>query len=242
MPKAGLRLPADALKERIRRSRFYHAVGPWMQSWRERKFDRLHNVDTRGLVRLDQLRIDSGNAAHGLKYEGVDPRLFRAIFARLPIRHQDFTFIDFGSGKGRALFLASEMPFRRVVGVEFAPELHRVAVQNVSRFRSKAAKHAPIEPVLADASAFPIPPEPCIFFFHNPFDETVLETVLKNIQRSLEDHPREALIIYVYPGRRPGLPELVERTGVFNQLHEGAWWNVYCYVPAEPAGRSEHAA
>ncbi len=240
-PAASRRLPVE-LKQRIRRSRIYRSLGPWIQRWREWKFDLLHNVDTKGLVWLDQLRIDSANAQHGLKYEGVDPSLFRAIFSSLPVHFAGFTFIDFGSGKGRALLLASELPFRRVVGVEFAPELHRVAVENVRRFRSRAANRALIEPVLADATAFPIPPEPSIYFFHNPFTEPVLGTVLRNIQRSLEDHPREAFIIYVFPERRPGLERLIAGAGIFNQIGGGGWWNVYCSNTPGREGRYGRAA
>src|SRR6266487_940212 len=34
-----------------------------------------------------------------------------------------FTFVDLGSGKGRALLIASMYPFARIVGVEVQPEL-----------------------------------------------------------------------------------------------------------------------
>ena len=58
---------------------------------------------------------------------GTDPALFREMVGRLPIRHDDFVFIDFGSGKGRCLLLATEWPFRRIVGVELSAELNHVA-------------------------------------------------------------------------------------------------------------------
>jgi tRNA G46 methylase TrmB len=46
------------------------------------------------------------------------------MVSRLNISFEDFTFFDFGSGKGRALHLASEFPFKNIIGVEFSSKLH----------------------------------------------------------------------------------------------------------------------
>lgn len=50
--------------------------------------------------------------------------VLRQILDRLPLDFEEYTFIDLGSGKGRALLIASEYPFRAVVGVELSPKLH----------------------------------------------------------------------------------------------------------------------
>ena len=39
------------------------------------------------------------------------------------INLQEFAFIDIGSGKGRALLLASQYPFQRILGIELLAEL-----------------------------------------------------------------------------------------------------------------------
>src|SRR5947208_15284999 len=39
----------------------------------------------------------------------------------------DFTFIDLGSGKGRTLLMASDYPFRRILGVELLAGLDQLA-------------------------------------------------------------------------------------------------------------------
>ena len=46
----------------------------------------------------------------------------------------DFTFIDLGSGKGRVLLMASDYPFKKIIGVEFMPELHRAAQENITGY------------------------------------------------------------------------------------------------------------
>jgi len=49
-------------------------------------------------------------------------------------RLRDFTFVDLGSGKGRVLLMASHYPFKRIIGVEFIPELHQVAQENIRKY------------------------------------------------------------------------------------------------------------
>jgi hypothetical protein len=50
-----------------------------------------------------------------------------------------------------------------------------------------------------DFITFPIPPEPAVFYFFDPCDDVVLASVLKNIEKSLHEHPREVFVVYVAP-------------------------------------------
>ena len=217
------------LKQRIRNSSIYQRVGELLFNWRGRFFDFRNGVETSGIVRLETLDIPSENVHLGCKYEGVDPRLFRNLFRLLKLDRERFTFVDFGSGKGRELLLAAELPFRRIVGLEFSPDLHRIAERNIrsyDRRRSTAAASPRIESILMDATAWPIPAEPAVFFFHNPFRAPILSSVLGNIRRSLDQAPREAFLVYVYPQRCPGLGEKVERR-FFMEVHRSPWWAVW---------------
>src|SRR5262249_44039065 len=84
------------------------------------RFDRRANVDTDGSIEPAQLAIDSNNAQHGVRYEPTPLRTFRSMMSNLPRDLSSFTFVDFGSGKGRVLLLASHHNFAKVVGVEYA--------------------------------------------------------------------------------------------------------------------------
>ncbi len=66
-------------------------------------------------------------------YQPTDAALFQEMMSSLPIAFSEFTFVDLGSGKGRTLLMASEYPFRRIVGVEILPELHRAAEKNIAK-------------------------------------------------------------------------------------------------------------
>src|SRR5436309_2710964 len=74
-------------------------------------FDREFNVDTTGLISLSGLDIDSPNWVHGENYGPTSPATFETIMGALRIDVSDFTFVDFGSGKGAVLLYASAFPF-----------------------------------------------------------------------------------------------------------------------------------
>ncbi len=57
-------------------------------------------------------------------YFASEPWLFEQIMQAMPIDLSKFTFIDLGAGKGRALLMASDYLFQKIIGVEFMPELH----------------------------------------------------------------------------------------------------------------------
>ena len=134
-------------------------------------------------------------------YQPTDPALFREMMAALPIDFREFTFIDIGSGKGRTLLLASDYPFRRIVGVELIKELHRSAEENIAAFLSRKTAQYPalIESVCMDASEFPFPETPLLVYLFNPLPEARLRRTLQNLARSWESKPRPIWIVYHNP-------------------------------------------
>jgi tRNA1(Val) A37 N6-methylase TrmN6 len=58
-------------------------------------------------------------ASQILPYAGSQPSIVRAGIALLP-DHNQYAFVDLGCGKGRALMVASEFSFARLVGVEIS--------------------------------------------------------------------------------------------------------------------------
>ena len=62
-------------------------------------------------------------------YQPTESVLFHemigAVSARAGFDFREFIFLDLGSGKGRTLLMASDYPFRRIVGVELLPALNR---------------------------------------------------------------------------------------------------------------------
>jgi len=75
-----------------------------------------------------------------------------------------FTFVDLGSGKGERLLMASDYPFRRIVGVELLPTLHHAAQENLGKYRNESQKCFALESICADATEFSFPTDPLVSF------------------------------------------------------------------------------
>lgn len=147
-------------------------------------------------------------------YQPTDPALFHEMLASLSIDFSNFTFIDLGSGKGRALLLATDYPFRRILGVELFPPLNRIAQQNIRKYRSDSQRCFAIEALCADAREFTFPPEPTVLYLFNPLPEEGLAKVLRNLEASLEQHPRTVFVLY----HNPLLEPVLGRSGLFLKL------------------------
>ena len=129
-------------------------------------------------------------------YVATDYETFHDAMRQVDIRSGEDVFVDIGAGMGRIVLLAAELPFRRVLGVEFSRELTDIGRENL-RAALPGLKCQDVELMLADATAWPIPPEATVLFFFNPFDGEVLAKVCANIRQSLAESPRKLTIIYV---------------------------------------------
>src|SRR5689334_6043177 len=145
-------------------------------SWRERLLGTLHSP-----------------------YQPTDPALFQEMMSRLPLELSNFTFIDIGSGKGRVPLMAAQYPFRRIIGIELLPELHRTAVSNVDKLRALNDLGRNIELLQMDANEFDFPLHPTVVYLFNPLPEESLEKFFIRLSASLEQKPREVWIIYHNP-------------------------------------------
>jgi len=158
-------------------------------------------------------RVDTTSAAVGWRdrllgvfhspYQPTEPALFNEMLDTLQdttsLNFPDFTFIDLGSGKGRTLLMASDYPFRRIVGVELLPALHQIAQENLRKYQSESQKCFAIEALCADATLFPFPAEPTVLYLFNPFPESGLRRLLANLDVSLRESPRQVYVLYHNP-------------------------------------------
>ena len=101
---------------------------------REFRFDKKHNVDTSGLVMQPETSRPNKHLGH--QFASTPPKSFRRVLTRLNIDFSDYTFIDYGSGKGRTLLLASNFSFKKIIGVEYGNDLNEVAIRNLDTFQS----------------------------------------------------------------------------------------------------------
>jgi tRNA1(Val) A37 N6-methylase TrmN6 len=76
------------------------------------------------------------------------PKLVYRILNLLNPEPGRYDFVDFGSGKGRVLLIASQFPFCQVIGVEFDRRLHAIAQENIRLFDGPRQCHRDIRTVL----------------------------------------------------------------------------------------------
>lgn len=192
----------------------------------DRWFDVRNGTDTFDVVELDQLDIDSENKEKGIRYEPTRARPFFKVLdgIKLPA---SATFVDFGCGKGRVLMMAAAYGFERVTGVDFSKELCERAHKNISAYQSRHRKDYVIDILNLDAVDYPVRAEDTVFYFFNPFDETVLGHVLDNIAVSLETYPRPVWLIY----HNPLWSYVIERWPIFRKIstHEHAECKFFVY-------------
>ncbi len=144
---------------------------------------------------LHDLHIKSSFKENASVCNHVLDRSFKEILKR--VKEYDPSvcegaFLDYGSGKGKTLYLASIFGFEKTIGVEFAKELYEISERNLNRLGVKNAKT-----VFADAAEFIPPSDTRVVFFHNPFDERVFERVLENILKV--EFEKSVYIVYHYP-------------------------------------------
>jgi len=171
-------------------------------------FDQIHGTDTSGLVPARDLVTGHPNDEHITAYYAVAPSILRSLVERwretLPLHHiTDYTFLDIGAGKGRAVLLASELPFRQVIGVELNPAMAAIAQSNVSLWQEAhradptAPAIAPVHIVQDDALNLTFPSTPTLIFLFHPFEDPVLKALLRRIESSFPSRSGDLDILYV---------------------------------------------
>lgn len=184
-------------------------------------FDVRYGTDTRSWASLDGLGIDSSNVQHGEMYQPTLAlplaRLFQAL--QLP---SGTVFVDLGCGKARVLLVASKAGLQTARGVEFSPELCRIARRNCLVFAQKTHVATTFEIIEGDVVNYVIRPDETVFFLYNPFDDQILIRVLANIRASQRARPRPVWIIY----RNAVHSAIIDNTPGFVKLQTYLFWGL----------------
>jgi hypothetical protein len=162
-------------------------------------YDAAAGVRTGGVQHLYDLTIKSENARFGTNHIASDPTEFNRAMERIDFDLADATFIDFGSGRGRALMMAAMLPFKKVIGVEFAQELHQDSVENIRTSALDLGRRDRIVPILGDATQLEFPDGPLVLYLYNPFDAPIVAAVARNAIASWRAQPRSMRVIYINP-------------------------------------------
>lgn len=197
------------------------------------EFDRRFGVDTRTSLGRTELEIRNDNVLYVTAYGTIPESLFHTAMEQVKdIDFGTFIFIDFGSGKGRALFMASDYPFKKIVGVELSPLLHAIAKQNLQKYQSPSQKCSNFVLINEDFVAYRLPEEPVFCYLYNPCEEAIMARLAENAAGSAAQTPRLIYVLYFAP--RFGY--LWEKAGFekIAESGEGSHMTHYCIYRKAP--------
>lgn len=173
--------------------RTFQSAASIMEDW---FYDRIHGTDTMSRLAQAELKLQHEAKASAHPYIPTRGRAFKKLFDSLQFP-KGSVFLDYGSGKGKVLFLAAEYDFKRIIGIEYAPELNDVALENIKKLPKEKADR--IVSLVADARTYEVEDDTNVFYFFNPFENDVLLASIAQIRKSLERKPRKIWVIYFDP-------------------------------------------
>lgn len=189
-------------------------------------FDAEYGTDTSGLMWGELIESGQRNWLWSTAYYGISPSLLTRAIEALGIDYERFSFVDLGSGKGRALLVASRFPFQKIVGVEFVSDLSAVARTNIEGFNASWRMCRQIEAVTGDATEYEYPAGPLVVYLYNPFLPPVLKRCLKRLSAVSEREPREVYLMYA----NPAFAGLVKKHA---PRFEVQWERMFRFTPEE---------
>ena len=119
--------------------------------------------------------------------------------------------------------MAAPFGFHKIVGVEFMPEWHRVAQENIRKFAAANPSTPPIESLCMDARDFDFPHGPLVVYLFNPFPEALFAAIINNLRQSIN---RTSRIVYV-AYRFPEFDNLLMRTAWLSKIAGTQQWSLY---------------
>jgi len=226
-PRAAARLGMAAARSTLGGHRKAPKVNP---------IDQEFGTDTAADAKLHGLDIESRNVRYAVYYRATNLPILREVLKALEIRPGTYTFIDCGPGKGLVLLEAAAYPFKKVIGVEFARELHEIARRNVERYPPFLLR-ARIELVCEDAFAFEPPAGNLVMYFYEPFEPPLVQKMIARIGR-LSGH-REVLVAHVWStNRRISSRRFWDGAPFLWKAAEGNGWTIYrCLREVLPSPR-----
>lgn len=159
--------------------------------WRSERDGTLDNVQP------NEADVDRTSKESGCPHVASPWLVLDWVNDALPADKSDWTFVDLGAGKGRAMLAAGQHPYKKVTGVEFAAELAETARANTQT--ADQLKAMSLEVLHCDAAHYKFPQDPVIVFLFNPFDPPVINKVAEQISQSYARTPRPMIIAYLNP-------------------------------------------
>lgn len=169
-----------------------------------RQLEQRHGLELADMSELRELTIACETKEHGYPYGPSPPRVMRVLLENFGPDFSQTTFIDLGSGKGLPMLMASHFNFAKIVGVEFANELHEAAVKNIERYSSESQICKELEPIHGDVLNYEFPESDLFVYLCNPFNEQILKQIINRLIELRARTGRKISVVYQQMRREDG--------------------------------------
>lgn len=187
---------APAAKKILKRIPVVRGLYP---SWeRTHPFDLQYGIDTSGYLPVEKIHRDKDLVAKINPYGGSQPGIVRKALAALG-DVKDYALTDIGCGKGRVTVVASEFPFKEVLGVELSAQLAKVAHENAEKVISSFKNRPPIKILQGNALEFPLPKGNLVVFMYHSFQKELTVQMVKRLEAALAAGTEHLFVVYYNP-------------------------------------------
>ncbi|HLP36605.1 class I SAM-dependent methyltransferase [Lacibacter sp.] len=164
----------------------------------EIKGEKKYGINSTSANDLAEFQIKGNQLSHATEYMPVNYFTIEHVLDHLPENARQGTFLDIGCGKGRALCVAAAYGFTKLYGIDFAKQLIEKAEKNLS-LTKKRFPSIHYELSWSDISTLEISKDVSTLFLFNPFDDVLMKNIIRKINSSLQQYPREFYVLYCSP-------------------------------------------
>ena len=176
---------------------FLEALSTWGRRihgyiWRVHPIDKQLGVETSAEVPRRAQMSGHKMDKYAVQYQGLQPSILRKCLNLIGVT-AEMTFIDIGCGKGRALMVAAEYPFRHLIGVELSGFILATARSNFNILKKKKARYGDVELVHGDASQPPLDRGSNVLSFFNSFTGDPVHVLIEHMRHHLMTFPESEI-------------------------------------------------
>ena len=164
----------------------------------ELRGEKKYGINTTSANDLSEFQIKGNQLVHATEYMPVNYFTIENVLGHLPENAKHGMFLDIGCGKGRALCVAAAYGFKKLYGIDFAKQLIDESEKNLALIKT-CYPSIQYELSWSDISTLEINKDVSTIFLFNPFDEVLMKNIIRKINSSLQQYPRELYVLYCSP-------------------------------------------
>jgi SAM-dependent methyltransferase len=164
---------------------------------RTHPIDKIYGIDTSGVVQVENIHPDQNLQSQIIAYVGSQPSIVRRGLSALG-DSRDYVFVDLGCGKGRATTVASEFPFRAVMGVELSAALAAMARANADTIARQFPERPKVTIAEANVVDFPLPAPRLVLFNYHAFGAELIAKIIAKCEAALASGELQHMFFVYY--------------------------------------------